>query len=108
MSVTSGRFITSKDGSQIWAEDAGNKNGIPVVFIHGLACTSLVWDMQFKDPALLENLYMVRYELRGHGRSACPMTAEGYIAQRYAEDFVAVCEAFGLVKPFVDAWYVTL
>ncbi|KAH8104778.1 alpha/beta-hydrolase [Cristinia sonorae] len=104
MSAQVGRFVTSKDGTKIWADDAGNKEGIPVIFIHGLACTGHAWDKQFHNPALLENLYMVRYELRGHSRSDYPWGAEWYTQQKYAEDFMAVCEGFGLKKPFVCGW----
>ncbi|TCD60701.1 hypothetical protein EIP91_009654 [Steccherinum ochraceum] len=104
MSAQEGRLVTSEDGTTIWAGDAGNKNGIPVVFIHGLSCTSTVFDLQFSDPKLLENLYLIRYELRGHGRSGYPATPEAYSGQRYAEDFMAVCKSFGLVKPFVCGW----
>ena len=108
MSAQTGRFVKSADGTSIWADDAGNKNGVPVVFIHGLACTSIVFDLQFSDPKLLENLYMVKYELRGHGRSGKPIEADAYGGRRYAEDFIAVCKAFGLVKPFVCGWFVLL
>lgn len=100
------RYITSADGTRIWADDAGSKSGIPVIFIHALACTALVWDKQFSDETLLRNLHMVRYELRGHGRSDSPLSAEAYSSQKYAVDFMAVCKAFGIVNPFVCAWCV--
>ena len=108
MSAQVGRFVASKDGTKIWAEDAGNKSGIPVVFVHGLSCTGHAWDKQFSDKTLLANLYMIRYELRGHSRSDKPMTAEFYTQEKYAEDFVAVSEAFGLKKPFLCGWYAAL
>ncbi|KAH8092179.1 Alpha/Beta hydrolase protein [Cristinia sonorae] len=102
--TASGRYITSKDGTRIWADDAGVKSGIPVVFIHGFACTALIWDKQFGDRTLARNLNMVRYELRGHGRSDHPEHPDAYVGERYAEDFMAVCGAFGISKPFVCAW----
>ncbi|TCD71418.1 hypothetical protein EIP91_010124 [Steccherinum ochraceum] len=97
-----GRYVVSQDGTRIWADVAGNKSGIPVIFIHALACSAVVWDKQFSDRNLLDNLYMIKYELRGHGRSDHPLTAESYTTQKYAEDFMAVSEAFGVVKPFVS------
>ncbi|THH28594.1 hypothetical protein EUX98_g5602 [Antrodiella citrinella] len=63
--VPTGQYVASADGTHIWAEDAGNKAGIPVVFIHGLSSTNIIWEKQFSDLELLENLYMIRYELRG-------------------------------------------
>ncbi|THH29110.1 hypothetical protein EUX98_g5074 [Antrodiella citrinella] len=104
MSGQVGRFVTSKDGTKIWAEDGGNKAGIPVVFIHGLSCTGHAWDKQFGDKKLLEHLHLVRYELRGHARSDYPMTEDFYTQEKYAEDFMAVIESFGLKKPFACAW----
>jgi len=104
MSAQVGRFVTSKDGTKIWAEDAGNKSGIPVIFIHGLSCTGHAWDKQFQDKKLLEHLHLVRYELRGHSRSDYPMSQDMYTQEKYAEDFMAVVEGFDLIKPFVCAW----
>ncbi|PCH42150.1 alpha/beta-hydrolase [Wolfiporia cocos MD-104 SS10] len=97
-------YITSADGTKIWAESAGNPSKPAVVFIHGLSCTAVGYDKQFADHDLLNNLYMVRYELRGHGRTGMPEDIEAYAGPRQAEDFAAVCEAFGLKKPFVFAW----
>ena len=108
MSSAAGQLITSPDGTRIWADDAGNKAGIPVVFIHALACTAFVWNKQFSDAELLRNLYMVRYELRGHGRSDHPLSADAYTSCKYAEDFMTVCRTFDIVKPFVCAWFVSL
>ncbi|TCD70856.1 hypothetical protein EIP91_001164 [Steccherinum ochraceum] len=104
MSAQVGQFITSKDGTKIWAEAAGNKSGIPVVFIHGLACTGHAWDKQFTDKKLTDSLYLIRYELRGHSRSDKPMSQDFYTQEKYAEDFVAVCNAFNLKKPFACGW----
>ncbi|OBZ72093.1 hypothetical protein A0H81_07864 [Grifola frondosa] len=76
----------------------------PLVFIHGLACTALGFDKQFSDPELQASLHLVRYEMRGHGRSGMPENPEAYESIRYAEDFRIVCEAFGLSKPFMLGW----
>jgi len=92
------QLITSTDGTKIWAEATGNSNKPPVVFIH--------FSKQFSDPNLLENLYMIRYDVRGHGKSDQPLEAKDYESLRHAEDFKAVVEAFGASKPFVVGWYV--
>lgn len=62
---------------------------------------------QFKDPRLYENFYLVRYDLRGHGRSAKSFDFKAYESIRYAEEFKTVCDAFGVKKPSVVTWYVT-
>ncbi|KAJ7672085.1 hypothetical protein B0H17DRAFT_1084367 [Mycena rosella] len=53
---------------------------------------------------MLEKLYLVRYDVRGHGRSGKPATPEGYDSALYAADFAAVCEAFGLNMPVFVGW----
>ncbi|KAI0070033.1 alpha/beta-hydrolase [Panus rudis PR-1116 ss-1] len=99
-----GQYLQSKDGTRIWADASGDPSKPHVVFIHGFACTALAFEKQFSDPNLLNNLYMVRYELRGHARSDQPSNAEAYESIRYAEDFRTVCEAFNLKKPFIFGW----
>ncbi|KAI0694661.1 Alpha/Beta hydrolase protein [Cerioporus squamosus] len=98
------RILTSSDGTNIWAESAGDRSKSALVFVHGLSCTALGFDHQFADPALLAEFHLVRYELRGHGRSDKPLHAEAYESARLAEDFKTVCDAFGLKKPFLWAW----
>lgn len=48
----------------------------------------------------------MRYEARGHGRSGYPEEPAAYESARYADDFKTVCDAFGVVKPFVLGWCV--
>ena len=51
--------VTSKDGTPIWAEAAGNIGGPHVLMAHGLACTHSAFDPLFYDPSLRATLYMV-------------------------------------------------
>lgn len=102
--ATDERVLTSSDGTRIWAEAAGNPANPAVVFIHGLACSALLFDKQFQDQALLDKLYLVRYEMRGHGRSGAPDGIEAYAGTLQADDFRTICEAFRLHKPWVYGW----
>jgi len=95
------KLLASSDGTQIWAEEAGDPTKSALVFIHGLACTALGFNAQFTDPELLSNAHLVRYEMRGHGK---PEDIEAYRSLRHAEDFRTMCEAFGLVRPIVLGW----
>ena len=97
-------MLTSPDGTQLWAESAGDTSKPAIVFVHGLSCTALGWDEQFADAGLRHSFHLVRYEMRGHGRSAHPTDEAAYESKRFADDFVAVCAAYGLVRPFVWAW----
>ena len=98
------RTLTSPDGTRLWAESAGDASKPPIVFIHGLSCTALGWDKQFADADLQRNFHIVRYEMRGHGRSGKPVEEKDYASARIAEDFKTVCDAFGLVRPFMVGW----
>ncbi|RPD61056.1 alpha/beta-hydrolase [Lentinus tigrinus ALCF2SS1-6] len=69
-----------------------------------MSCTALGFEHQFVDPNLLADFHVVRYELRGHGRSDKPLNTEAYESVRFAEDFKTVCDAFGLNKPFLWMW----
>jgi pimeloyl-ACP methyl ester carboxylesterase len=99
-----GQFVTSKDGTRIWADHAGDPSKPSVVFIPGFSCTALAFEKQWNDPELLKNLHLVRYDIRGQGQSDQPDTEEAYTSVHQAEDFKAVSDAFGLHKPFVAGW----
>ena len=53
-------YVTSPDGTKVWAEATGNPNKPAVVFIPGFSCSSLAFNKQWSDPCMTENLYMVR------------------------------------------------
>ncbi|KIM75738.1 hypothetical protein PILCRDRAFT_827025, partial [Piloderma croceum F 1598] len=53
---------------------------------------------------MLNNLYMIRYDVRGHGQSDQPLFPEAYESVHHAEDLNAVCEAFRVKKPFLAGW----
>lgn len=52
-------YVTSADGTKIWAEATGNPKKPAVVFIPGFSCSSLAFDKQWSDPLMTSNLYMV-------------------------------------------------
>ncbi|KAG6915143.1 hypothetical protein DXG01_013060 [Tephrocybe rancida] len=91
-------------GTTIFAEACGDHTKPHVVFVHGFACAGIVFDKLFSLPDFQQNLFLVRYDARGHARSGQPTNEESYFSARYAEDFDAVCEAFSLDKPFFAGW----
>ncbi|MFN8470038.1 MAG: alpha/beta hydrolase [Caldilineaceae bacterium] len=56
------------DSAQIYSEIAGS--GSAVVLIHGFTLDTTMWDDQFMP--LAEHFQVVRYDLRGFGRSTVP------------------------------------
>ena len=59
------QFITD-DGVKLFYEEYGQKNGKPVVLIHGLACTHEYFKEQI--PVLAKEHRVIAYDLRGNGK----------------------------------------
>ena len=114
------RSLTSSDGTAIYADATGVPTSTAIVFIHGFTFCALVFDRLFNNEELARNFYLVyldhfsfqllangnkvRYDMRGHGRSGKPPSQECYTSKSFSEDFVAVCDAFKLQKPFLAGW----
>jgi pimeloyl-ACP methyl ester carboxylesterase len=65
-------YVTSADGTQIWAEATGDPNKPAVVLIPGFSCTSLAFDKQWYNPFMTSSLYMVREPSNNGGQSRHP------------------------------------
>ncbi|EPQ51442.1 alpha/beta-hydrolase [Gloeophyllum trabeum ATCC 11539] len=102
--IPSTRYLRSSDGARIYAEAVGDSQKPSLVFTHGVSLSAAIFDDLFRDERLLDNFYLVRYDMRGHGRSDKPETMEGYQSHLYADDFSAVVSAFDLVKPIFVGW----
>ncbi|KZT10020.1 alpha/beta-hydrolase [Laetiporus sulphureus 93-53] len=102
--ITREVIVQSSDRTPIWADATGSPTNPALVLIHGLAGTALGFDKQVADERLIEKVFVVRYEMRGHGRSGMPLELADYASKQHAEDFKAVCEAFGVIKPVLFGW----
>ena len=126
------RTAISSDGCSIYADAVGDARKPALVFIHGYTLCAAVWDDIFADSRYSEQFFLVclllrlslacccsssewslsafdsqvRYDVRGHGRSGKPSEMEGYSSKLYADDFAAVCAAFGIQRPIVVPWCV--
>ncbi|KAJ7076201.1 alpha/beta-hydrolase [Mycena belliarum] len=98
------KVLESTDGTHIYAEATGAPHKPHVVLLAGLALSGCVFDEFCAEKRLLDNLYIVRYDLRGHGRSGKPTTPGAYMSKMFADDFRAVMEAFELQKPVLVGW----
>jgi 3-oxoadipate enol-lactonase len=72
------------NGTRLYYEIAGH--GDPVVLIHGLCLDTRMWDDQFD--ALADRYRVIRYDVRGFGKSAVP-TGEAF---RHADDLRALLD----------------
>ncbi|KZT00889.1 alpha/beta-hydrolase [Laetiporus sulphureus 93-53] len=98
------KTLRSSDGTTIYAEAAGDPRNPSIVLAHGLGLSSAIFDNLFKDERLLAEVYLVRYDQRGQGRSGKPDTEEAYVSKLWADDYAAVIEAFGLKNPVHVGW----
>jgi non-heme chloroperoxidase len=83
-------MVTANDGTQLFARAWGE--GPPVVFSHGWASSSEIWQPEL---ALLaeRGFQAIAYDRRGHGRSDDP--GRGYDYDTTADDLAAVLAHFG-------------
>jgi len=82
MSIRSG--LAEVNESRLYYEVAGQ--GLPMVLIHGLALDTRMWDEQFDSFA--QRYRVIRYDMRGFGRSALPTQAPF----RHADDLRALLD----------------
>ncbi|EJD03378.1 alpha/beta-hydrolase [Fomitiporia mediterranea MF3/22] len=98
------KILASSDGTKIYADASGDTSKPSIIFVHGLGLSGAVFDRIFSDKRYTEHFYLVRYDMRGHGRSGKPITEEGYASNLLADDFAAVMKAFNLYKPVFVGW----
>ncbi|TRM64730.1 Alpha/Beta hydrolase protein [Schizophyllum amplum] len=95
------KYVTSSDGAQIYCEAYGDPAKPALVLVAGYTLNLIVFEKQLE---LQKDLYLVMYDMRGHGRSVMPETMEGHASKLYADDFAAVCAEFKLKKPVFGGW----
>jgi pimeloyl-ACP methyl ester carboxylesterase len=78
------------EGGRLYYEATGG--GPPVVLIHGFTLDRRMWDSEFR--AFSGEFRVIRYDLRGHGRSS---GASGRF--NHVDDLAALCDALSLKKP---------
>ena len=95
---------TAPDGTMLAIQEAGNPDGTPILFIHGLLGSRLDWDAQLSSPTLARHR-LITYDLRGHGLSGKPADERAYQeGRRWAEDLAAVIEATHARNPVLVGW----
>jgi non-heme chloroperoxidase len=94
--------ISGGAGCQLYVEEAGNRDGPPVLFIHGISQSRLAWRRQLTSD-LGRSLRLIAVDLRGHGESECPHDAYGE-PFLWADDIQAVITTLGLNRPILCGW----
>ena len=94
--------VTGGGDVQIHVAEAGNPEGQPLLFIHGVSQCRLAWKRQFESD-LTDDYRLVAMDLRGHGLSEKPI--EGYgDSKLWADDVNAVIEGLDLTRPVIAGW----
>jgi pimeloyl-ACP methyl ester carboxylesterase len=53
------KVLVSADGTEIYADAVGDPTKLALVFIHGFALSSMVFDSIFNDPLWADQVYLV-------------------------------------------------
>jgi len=77
----------------LYIDDGGRGEKLPVVFLHSFAGSSRDWENQLNY--LRKDRRAIAFDLRGHGRSDAP-TNNDYNVESLANDLSAVVDSLGL------------
>jgi 3-oxoadipate enol-lactonase len=81
------------DGARIWYTVDGRDDAPAVLLVHSLGTTHELWEPQM--PALA-SYRVIRYDLRGHGRSTAP--SGDFTIEQFGRDALAVLDAAGTTR----------
>ncbi|MEM1153541.1 MAG: alpha/beta hydrolase [Pseudomonadota bacterium] len=97
-------MIPGGEGTAIAVYEFGNPKGDEILLVHGFSQSHLSWAPQYEAPEL-QAYRMVVIDLRGHGSSERPQTAEYYNnSDVWADDVHAVISAKNMQSPVIVGW----
>ena len=86
----------SLDGVEIYYQDSGNRDGIPLVFIHGWSGNSSLW--HYQTSAFAKDFRVIVLDLPGFGRSGKPHNVD-YTMDYFARAVKSVIDQAGVKNP---------
>lgn len=96
--------VPGADNLPLQIVEAGPESAPGILFIHGWSLSSSSWQQQLES-SLAEQFHLVAVDLRGHGNSGKPWSADAYRdSKTWADDIAAVIQATGLEQPVIVAW----
>jgi pimeloyl-ACP methyl ester carboxylesterase len=95
-------MVIGDGGTKLHVQEAGDRTGKPILFIHGFSQCSLVWSKQLNSD-LADSFRLVAMDIRGHGLSDKPRGAYGE-SSVWANDVRAVIDQLELTKPLLVGW----
>ena len=95
--------ISGSGGVRLHVVEAGNPDGQPVLFIHGISQSWLTWRCQLRSD-LQDEFRLVAMDLRGHGMSDKPADDSYMDSKAWADDIHAVIRELELRSPILSGW----
>jgi len=80
------QYYSPEKNIEICYQISGNENGPKMVLIHGLFLNSDCWKFQLEF--FESNFHILRFDLRGHGRSTKP--EKQFVIRNYVDDMLAL------------------
>lgn len=80
------------EGARIWYTIDGRDDAPAVLLLHSLGTSHALWDQQL--PALVDRFRLIRYDVRGHGKSTAP--PGDFTIEQLGADAIAVLDAAGV------------
>ena len=97
-------MVEGSDGTPLNVLVKGPEAAPAILFIHGIGQSHLSWEEQFRSD-LADTYRLVAFDLRGHGNSGKPVSAQSYDNTRiWADDVAAIVERVGIERPIIVAW----
>src|SRR5579871_51300 len=87
-------MLINADGCELWVEVEGPEQAPVLMLSNSLGTNLTMWDAQIA--AFAARFRVVRYDRRGHGKSAVPPGP--YTMERLARDALAILDALGVRK----------
>ena len=95
--------ISGSGGARLHVVEAGNPDGQPILFIHGISQSWLAWRCQLRSE-LRDDFRLVAMDLRGHGMSDKPYDDSYRDSRAWADDLHAVIRELELNMPILSGW----
>lgn len=89
--------IIQANGIQLWTEDFGSGEDIPILLVMGATASAILWDEEFVARLVGGGRYVIRFDNRDTGLSTTfPVGDPGYDLSDMAADAIGVLDAYGL------------
>lgn len=98
------RTVTGAGGVPLNVVTTGDRAARPVVFVHGIGQSYVAFENQLRS-SLRNKLFLVAFDLRGHGNSGKPWNSDAYSDRAiWAADLDSVIRGLELREPLLVGW----